>query len=313
MFRDVIEEVFGHRTYYLTARTADGVIEGVLPLARLSSRLFGDFLVSLPYFNYGGAVATDTYVRDVLEREAEELASWLGASHVEFRDHSARDDGTPARMDKITRVRALPDTEDELWREIGSKVRAQVKKPLRSGAEVAVGGVERLDEFYTVFARNMRDLGTPVYTRRLFEIVCRYMGSDASVVVVHLDGRPAAAAVLLRHGDSMEIPWASSLREHNRIGVNMLLYWEVLAHAIRTGCRRFDFGRSTAGSGTDRFKRQWGGESVQLYWHYWLRSGDEPPRLNHDNPRYRLATTVWKRLPLVVANRLGPRIVRNLP
>ncbi len=313
MFRDVIEEVFGHRTYYLSARTADGVIAGVLPLARLSSRLFGDFLVSLPYFNYGGAVATDAYVQGVLERKAEELALQLAVSHAEFRDCSARDDGTPARTDKVTRVRGLPDTDAELWQEIGSKVRAQVKKPLRSGAEVAVGGVERLDEFYAVFARNMRDLGTPVYTRSLFEAVCRYMGSDASVVIVRLDGRPAAAAVLLRDGDSVEIPWASSLREHNRAGVNMLLYWEALAHAIRGGCRRFDFGRSTAGSGTDRFKRQWGGESVQLYWHYWLRSGNEPPRLNNDNPRYRLATAMWKRLPLAMTNRIGPRIVRNLP
>lgn len=313
VFRDLIEEVFGHRTYYLTARTEDGGITGVLPLARLSSRLFGDFLVSLPYFNYGGAAATDANVRGVLEHAAEGLASGLAVSHVEFRDRCARDDGTPVRTDKVTRVRALPDTEDRLWQEVGSKVRAQVKKPLRSGAEAVVGGAELVDEFYGVFARNMRDLGTPVYTRVLFDTVCRYMGSDASVVVVRLAGRTVAAAVLLRHGASMEIPWASSLGEHNRLGVNMLLYWEVLAHAIRNGCRTFDFGRSTAGSGTDRFKRQWGGESVQLYWHYWLRSGAELPRLNPDNPRYRIATSVWKKLPLAVANRIGPSLVRNLP
>jgi serine/alanine adding enzyme len=131
--------------------------------------------------------------------------------------------------------------------------------------------------------------------------------------VIRVAGHPAAAAFLLQGPQRMEIPWASSLRTYNRIGVNMLLYWEALKFSIARGCRVFDFGRSSIGSGTYRFKQQWGAQPRQLYWHYWLRTGNQPPALNPDNPRFRLAIRMWQRLPLAIANRLGPPIVRNLP
>ena len=133
------------------------------------------------------------------------------------------------------------------------------------------------------------------------------------LIVIDIAGKPAAAAFLLGSGQSMEIPWASSLRKYNSIGVNMLLYWEALQVAIAGNYKQFDFGRSTMDSGTYRFKRQWGAKPRQLYWHYWLRSGNGAPKLNPDNPKYRFAIAVWRRMPVLFANFLGPRIVRYLP
>jgi FemAB-related protein (PEP-CTERM system-associated) len=312
-FRDVIDEVFRQPSYYLSARDAKGAVTGILPLVRLRSRSFGDFLVSLPYFNYGGAIADDAATRTRLERAGEELARELRVGHVEFRDTAPRGDATPVRTDKRILERSLPGDVDTLWRELGSKLRAQVRKPLKNGATAVIGGHELVAPFYHVFARNMRDLGTPVYARGLFESICNHLGPDAHIVIVYVGDQPAAGGVLLQHRARMQIPWAASLQPFNTLGVNMLLYWEALALAVRSGCDVFDFGRSTIDSGTERFKRQWGAVPRPLYWHYWLSHGGPLPALNPDNPKYRLAVRAWQRMPVALANRLGPHIVRNLP
>lgn len=315
VFRDLIEDVFGHPTFYLSATDPEGNVTGVLPLVRLRSRLFGDFMVSMPYFNYGGALSNDPEVGEALMLRGASLAEDLGVSHAEFRDVVPRDSQWPVRLDKVEMQLPLPATEELLWKQLRPKVRAQVRRPFKDGRVISVekGGLDLLPEFYHVFATNMRDLGTPVYSRRLFGEILRRLPESSHIVVIRVAGRPAAAGFLLQGAERMEIPWASSLRAYNGIGVNMLLYWEVLKYSIESGSRIFDFGRSSVDSGTYRFKRQWGAEPRQLYWHYWLRTGDHPPALNPDNPRYRLAIQLWQKLPLAIANRLGPSIVRNLP
>ncbi|MCC5858734.1 MAG: FemAB family PEP-CTERM system-associated protein [Ectothiorhodospiraceae bacterium] len=313
VWREVIRSVFGHPGHYLVAvEPGDGRLVGCLPLVELRSRLFGHFLVSMPYFNYGGAIGDSPAIEQQLMAHAGQLAASLGAGHVEYRDVSGRSGTWGLRQDKVAMHLALPETEDALWKQLGSKVRAQVRRPEREGATTRSGGEELLPDFYGVFSRNMRDLGTPVYPRRLFrEILRRY--PQSRILVVDLQGQPVAAAFLLGWRGMLEIPWASSLREHNRLGVNMLLYWDVLRYAIGDGYRVFDFGRSTRDSGTYRFKRQWGAEPVQLNWHYWLRDGAGMPGLSPDNPKFRLAIAAWQRLPVAVANLVGPRIVKSLP
>jgi FemAB-related protein (PEP-CTERM system-associated) len=207
----------------------------------------------------------------------------------------------------------LPQSADELWKQLPSKLRSQVKRPVREGATSVFGGVDLLEEFYRVFAKNMRDLGTPVYPRRFFRAILATFPESSSLAVVRLRGKPVAAAFLFEHRDTMEIPWASSLRTANSVGVNMQLYWSVLERAVARRMTVFDFGRSTADSGTFRFKQQWGAEPTQLYWHYWLRDGGSVPMLNPSNPRYRAAVAAWQRLPLAVANWAGPRVVKYLP
>ena len=270
-------------------------------------------MVSVPFVNYGGAIGADERVEGALMDEAARIARELGVGHIEFRDTVRRGEAWPVRTDKVEMVLDLPGCTDELARSLGSKVRAQIKRPQRAGASVTWGHLDRLAEFYGVFARNMRDLGTPVYSRRFFEQILSTFEDAAQIVVVSIRGVPVAAGLLLAHRETMEIPWASSMREHNRLGVNMLLYWEALGRAITNGYRRFDFGRSSQDSGTYRFKKQWGAQPLQLYWHYWLRCGDKLPALNPDNPKFRLAIAIWRRLPLALTNRLGPAIVRYLP
>jgi FemAB-related protein (PEP-CTERM system-associated) len=297
-WRAVTESALGYEPYYLCARDTSDRIRGILPMARLKSLLFGNFMVSLPYVNYCGSISNDPDVGRQLMQAACELGDRLGVSHVEFRDRAPRADMWPVRVDKVEMALELEATPDAQWGLLKSKLRAQIRRPLREGE---------------VFSRNMRDLGTPVYSRALFAEMTARLGERTDIVTVSVDDTPVAAGMLLHHGLTTEIPSASSLREYNRIGVNMLLYWECLKLAIERGSSRFDFGRSSVDSGTYRFKKQWGAEPHQLYWHYWLRDGQTVPKMNPDNPKYALAINAWRMLPLWLANRLGPHLARLLP
>jgi FemAB-related protein (PEP-CTERM system-associated) len=312
-WRKLIRDVFGHESHYFAAHDPAGKIVGVLPLVRLRSPLFGDFMVSLPFFNYGGVLADSPAVVATLSASAAECAKGLGVSHVELRHTADLCPQWPSRTDKVTMLLPLPESAALLNKQLDAKVRSQIKRPLREGAVASHGGLELLDDYYAVFSRNMRDLGTPVYPKRFFERILQAFPQAARIHVVRLGGEPVAAGFVIGAGDTLEIPWASSLRSANAVGVNMLLYWSVLERACEAGYRQFDFGRSTRDSGTFRFKKQWGAQPKQLTWHYWLRNGGQPPQINPANPKYQLAVKVWQKLPLPVANFLGPLIVKHLP
>lgn len=311
-WRYVLERAFRHDCYYLEA-TTDGGTCGVLPLAHLKSRLFGNFLVSLPGFNYCGVLANTQETQAALIGAARDVALDVGAEHIELRHRDTVHLEFPHRKDKVAMRLGLPESDDVLWKEFKPKLRAQIRRPIKDGATSESGGAGLIDSFYTVFARNMRDLGTPVYPKSLFFEMCRQFPEAVGIHVVRVDGQPTAAGVTVTHGNTMEIPFASSLREFNRSSVNMLLYWTVLQSAIRAGCTTFDFGRSTPGTGTYRFKAQWGAEPQQLHWHYLLQHDNELPQLNPQNPKFALATRLWSHLPVRVANLIGPLVVRHLP
>lgn len=311
---EVIGRLFGQRCYYVQARDEGGArVRGVLPLVRLKSVLFGDYLVSMPYFNYGGALAENSLIAEALADRAALLAKNCGSRHLELRDTDPTPDRWPVRTDKVVMELELPAAVEHLWSGFTPKLRAQIRRPSKEGITAHVGGEELLADFYRVFSCNMRDLGTPVYPFSFFRAIFRAFPAHSNIVVAKHAGRTIAGGYLLGWRDRLEIPWASSLREFNRTGANMLMYWAALKHAIEKGFRVFDFGRSTPDSGTYRFKQQWGAQPRQLYWHYWLREGDRIPRLTPDNPKYRLAIAVWKRLPMFIANALGPLVVKNLP
>jgi FemAB-related protein (PEP-CTERM system-associated) len=312
-WRDIFENVFGNDTYYLVARDSCGSVCGLLPLVHLKSWIFGSFLVSVPCFNYCGILADSHDVATSLAEAAAALASDIGAKHVEMRHRDNVRLDLPFRDDKVSMQLELPDSEDDLWSSFSSKLRAQIRRPTKEGAVCVEGGTELVGDFYQVFSRNMRDLGTPVFPRKMFEQMCERFPDTTRVFVVRLDGLCVAAGITLGYRDLLEIPSASSLREFNRYSVNMLLYWSVLKHGIEQGYRRFDFGRCAIDSGPFRFKKQWGAQPQSLHWHYCLLEDQELPRLNPDNPRFHLATRIWRHLPLIIANFLGPRIVRNLP
>ncbi len=308
----VVEESFGHRTHYLSARRG-GRIVGLLPLVLMRSRLFGTFLVSVPFFNYGGLLSDGPEVDRDLLAAAEEIGRREGASFIELRHSENKGCLVHTREHKVTMLLELERDQARQWGAIGAKVRNQVRKAEKSGLVASTGGSELLDEFYEIFSVNMRDLGTPVYAKRFFATMAARVGDAFRAVVVRHRERPVAAGFLLRFRDRLEIPWASSLRRYNALCPNNLLYWTALRWAVEQGVRQFDFGRSTPGSGTYRFKEQWGAKPVQLYWQYALLRGTDLPHLSPDNARYRLAIAIWRRLPLGLTRWLGPRLVRNLP
>lgn len=311
-WKHLIEKVFGHKTHYIIA-IDEGSVVGILPLVQLKSRLFGNFMVSMPYFNYGGVIAdNDEIVRSLL-KSANELSIELACSHIEMRFDEVINLDLPVRIDKVTMLLDLPDDPDKLWQAIGSKRRAQVKRPIREGVEFISGGMELLDEFYHVFSNNMRDLGTPVYSKNFFREIIRAFSENSFIVVVRLDGKPVGAGFLLGHLGRLEIPWASTLRKYNRLGINMYMYWNILKFAIENKYAVFDFGRSSKDAGTLKFKKQWGSTEKQLYWYYDMDENDPLPGLNPDNKKYKTAISVWRKLPVAVTKLIGPPIVKNLP
>lgn len=308
---EVIRKVFGLETYLLVAHHGGAVVGG-MPMVRQQSRIFGDFLTSLPFVNYGGPIGVSLAIEEELLRAAGELAESLGCLHVESRDIGSRSNW-PARTDKLSMRLTLPTSAEALGNAIGSKLRAQIKRPEREGTTVRTGGAELIDGFYEVFARNMRDLGTPVLPKRWFQAIAAAFGDDSRIVLVLLDGRPVGAGWLHSFRGVVEIPWASTVREFNRLGINMQLYWHCLCWAIERGASVFDFGRSTIDAGTHRFKAQWGALPLALHWHYWLPPGAALPQLNPTNAKYRFLIAAWQRLPVTVSRLLGPAIIRHVP
>jgi FemAB-related protein (PEP-CTERM system-associated) len=308
-----LRDGLGHPVYCLEAVEA-GQTVGLLPLAHVRSLLFGRFLVSLPYLNYGGPVAEGGAAAAALIDRAVALTDELGVRYLELRNERAVEH--PALGHRHTTKKhmrlPLPGATGDLWMQLPAKVRNQVRKAEKGGLAVAWGGHELLPEFYAVFAHNMRDLGTPVYGKGLFRAALDAFPGQAEFCVVRA-GRRAVAAALLLHGRGItEVPSASSLRRYNHTNANMLMYWHLLARAGERRQEVFDFGRSSEGSSTYRFKRQWGAEPHPAEWRYYLREGAAPD-LRPDNPRYRRLIALWKRLPVPLTRWVGPPIVRGIP
>jgi FemAB-related protein (PEP-CTERM system-associated) len=287
---------------------------GFLALAYVRSLLFGRFLVGLPYLNYGGVEADDDSVSRALIDRAVQLADGLGVRYLELRHGRAVAHPALAhsRNDKVHMRLTLPATAGELWERLTAKVRNQVRKGQKCGLNVAWGGAELLSDFYDVFSRNMRDLGTPVYSRRLFRSVLRQFPERAELCVLRAEKVPVAGALLLHGWGITEVPSASSLREYNSTCANMLMYWHLLERAVQRRQRIFDFGRSSQDSNTFRFKKQWGAEPAPADWQYYVRHGGLPD-MRPDNPRFQRLIRIWQRLPVRVTKLIGPPIVRGIP
>lgn len=307
----VVRETFGHEPHYMLAVDSEQEVQGMLPLFRVRSRLFGDYLLSMPFLSYGGPIGTSE-ARTLLAAAAVEKAGGLGVDLLELRSRNR----VPGPLDlserKLTVLLDLPDDPDELF-ETGfkAKLRSQIRRPKKEGMTERIGP-DLIHPFYSVFSRTMRDLGTPVLPKAFFRRVRRGLGGEVLFCVVEWRGKPVAAGCGFLWREEFEITWAGALREHSRQAPNMLLYWSLIREAIARGAKVFNFGRCTPGSGTHRFKRQWGGRDVPLPWAQWSREG-KTATPSPDSPRYRLAIRAWQRLPVFVANRLGPFLSRSLP
>jgi serine/alanine adding enzyme len=311
-WRQVFEGAFGHETLYLAARQG-GQLVGILPLVLFASRLFGRFAVSLPFVNYGGVCAPDPDVAQLLADGARTILRERDLSHVELRHTARRYSDLAVRQHKVGMKLPLPGCSTDAWDALDRKVRNQVRKAEKSELAVRGGGGALIERFYPVFAQNMRDLGTPVYSIRLFEQVLAAFPDTARVFLVEKGHTVVGGAIALVHRRTLEVPWASSLREYRNLCPNNLLYWRIIEYAIDAGMSTLDFGRSTPNEGTFDFKKQWGAQPELLHWEYVLAPRATLPDMSPANPRFHTAIAAWQRLPLWFANTLGPHIVRSLP
>ena len=312
-WKDIIEKAFGLRPFYLYALTDSSEICGILPLIFSKSFLFGKYLTSIPFYNYSGVLANDSSVAAALLEQAITVAKGIKASHIEFRHCKASSLDLPTKTHKVRMVLELPDDAETLWKGFKAKLRSQIKRAQRENMVVKFGGNDLLDDFYTVFSINMRDLGTPVWSKEIFRQMINKFPEKSKICMVYLGDQQVAAGFVIGYKDYLEIPSASSLREYNRLSPNMLLYWSVLEFACNEGYRYFDFGRSSPDAGTYKFKKQWGSIPETLHWQYWLNEGQELPEINPQNPKYALLINTWQKIPVAITKIIGPHISRHLP
>lgn len=309
-WREVIEGCFGHRTHYLLAERAGGVV-GVLPLAEVKSLLFGHALVSLPFCAVAGIAAADGEAGAALQRAAQALGERLGAAHLELRHSEPHAPAWPQQhLYAAFRKRLEPHVEANL-RAIPRKQRAMVRKGIKHGLAAEVDGdVER---FFRLYADNVHRHGTPPLPKRYFEALRRVFGPATEVLtVVDPRGEPVSSVFSFYFRDEVLPYYAGDCVGARDLAANDFKYWELMRRACERGVRIFDFGRSKQGTGPYDFKRNWGFEPAPLAYEYCLYRRTSIPENNPLNPKYRALIALWRRLPIPLANALGPHLVKSL-
>jgi serine/alanine adding enzyme len=315
---EVIRRTYGHATYHLMlmqgGRTDTGTVQAVVPLVHVHHPIFGNSLVSLPFFDGGGILADCREAEERLLAEAISLGRKTGAKTIELRHEqflescSRQPLPVATRTSKVRMLLDLPRSSEGLMKSFKSKLRSQVNKALKAGFSCRIGGLELLGDFYKVFLVNMRDLGSPVHSVKLMQHSLIAFPEHSKVLVIYRATEPVAAALVVGSGKILRNPWASSLRTYASQSPNMVLYLRMLEFACDRGYEVFDFGRSTPGEGTYKFKEQWGAVPAPLYWHTISLDGKLPQPEGAERARFELATRYWKKLPVAVTSIVGPRI-----
>jgi FemAB-related protein (PEP-CTERM system-associated) len=309
-WKEILESVFRHRPHFLFAER-DAEIVGVLPLAQVKSWLFGHSLVSLPFCVYGGVAATDPAAVPALHTASRALADELGVDHLELRNRVAREPDWPRQDLYVTfRREILPEVEANMLA-IPRKQRAMVRKGIQRGLTSEINPT--VDRFFDLYADNVHRHGTPALPKRYFEALARVFGRDVEVLTV-LDpgGTPLSSVLTFYFRDEVLPYYAGDAVAARELAANDFKYWELMRDAAERGYRIFDYGRSKRGTGSFDFKKNWGFEAQPLQYEYLLVRGTRVPEVNPLNPKYRLLIGVWKRLPLSLANLIGPHVVKSL-
>jgi serine/alanine adding enzyme len=309
----VAREAYGHEPVYVRAEDG-GEVCGVLPLVFVKSRLFGRRLVSMPFLDYGGVLADpDRGLELALVEEARRQARARGARGLGLRQLHPEPLPWPTTDDRVTMLLELT-TEEAVWKALPSERRNRVRKGEKLGLTATWCGPEALAAFYRVYAANMRDLGSPVHSRGFFSTMLAALPGTARVLLVRdADTRVVGAAVCLFFRDTIMVPWVSSLREAFALCPNFVLYWEVIRFGCRSGYRMLDLGRSFRSAGTFEFKRQWGARPHTLPWIFLDSEPGGAPPVDRDASRFAPLVRAWKKLPVPIANAVGPWIRRQVP
>lgn len=309
----ILSRAYGKTCYYLYSSQGESWT-GVLPVVHMKGPLSGNRLVSLPFLDQGGILAACDGAAVALRDAAFGLANEVGAAGLDLRGSEGLDGRDSPETRRYRFLLRFEGSEERLWEGIGPKVRNQIRKSEKSGLVTHKTDAKGLESFYTIFGRNMRDLGSPAHSFRFFREILSSFGAAASVFVVSRgDGQQVAGAISIRFGDTVSVPWASSLRSARPDCPNHALYWGILRDALEAGVAEFDFGRSSVGTGTFHFKKQWRARAEPLIW----RSYDGRKKLEREtawNPdRHAFLVNLWRRIPVPLANRVGPWLRRQIP
>jgi serine/alanine adding enzyme len=310
-WKTVMTRALGHECLYFAARDSTGRLVGVLPLVRVRSILFGHYLVSMPFLNYGGPLGNEAAVQALVARAATQ-AQRDRVKLLELRSRGPLPITFPVSHRKVAVLLDLaPGAPDTAWQRISPRLKTYVRRTQKGGVTVRFGP-DQLGGFFQVFARHMHELGTPTHHRRLFETIAEVFGESAWFGCAYHDGQPVACGCALQWAEEVEVTWASALPTAADLRPNVLLYWAFMERAATERLHTFNFGRSTPGSGPHEFKRRWGSRDEPLWWYdLSARHGATTP--SPEDPALGWGPRLWKRLPLGLATALGPRIVRYLP
>ena len=305
-----MREVFRHDTYFLSAQKGDTVV-GVLPLAHVNSWLFGNSLIGLPFAVYGGVAVTDPLAIEVLELEAQKIAKRLGVDHLELRNVVARHDDWPTQDLYVTFRKEILAAEEANMLAIPRKQRAMVRKGIKNGLVSEID--TQIDRFFRLYADNVHRHGTPAMPKRYFQALQQEFGANCEILTVTgPDGRLLSSVLSFYFRDEVLPYYAGDDESARDLAANDFKYWELLRRACAKGLKVFDYGRSKQGTGSYAFKKNWGFEPRQLNYQYCLYKRDAIPQNNPSNAKYKLLIETWRRMPIGLANWLGPFIVRNL-
>lgn len=307
---------YGFESINLIAEEHNHIV-GIFPMSLLKIPLKQPTLVALPYCDIGNILADSISTQKALLESALSIAKNKNVSALDIRGEISQDvrarQNNPAQPgnNKVRMLLDLPDSAEELLSGFKSKLRSQIKKAEKNGLTFQLSE-DNIEDFYSVFTLNMRDLGSPVHSKKWFiEIIKEYKNS-AKIGLVYHENKAIGAGIILRVGNKISIPWASTLREYNRLSPNMLLYWNLLEYAADHQCQTFDFGRSTPDEGTYKFKAQWGAAPHPLPWHTILPNGKSEQTKPASGNNRALAEKIWQKLPLSLANFLGPQIRKHI-
>ena len=309
-WQKIVREVFGHDTYFLYVET-HGQIQGVLPLAHVNSWLFGNSLVGLPFAVYGGVAALSEQAVEALEMEAQKIAERLGVAHLELRNVKPRHADWPTQDLYVTFRKEILPEEDANLLAIPRKQRAMVRKGIKNG--LVSERDSSVDRFFALYADNVHRHGTPAMPKKYFKALLKEFGADCEILTVTAsDGHPLSS-VLSFYFRGEVLPYYAGDDEAARdLAANDFKYWELMRRSCERGLKVFDYGRSKQGTGSYAFKKNWGFEPRPLHYEYRLYNRDAIPQNNPSNAKYKLLIAAWRRLPVGLANWLGPFVVRNL-
>ncbi len=309
-WQNIVRDVFHHETYFLYAEE-DGAIQGVLPLGHVNSWLFGNSLTGLPFAVYGGVAAENPLAADALELEAERIARHLGVAHLELRNVNPRHADWPTQDLYVTFRKEILDDEEDNMLAIPRKQRAMVRKGIKNGLVSQIDS--NVDRFFALFADNVHRHGTPAMPKKYFKALQTEFGTDCEVLtVVAPDGRALSSVLSFYFRDEVMPYYAGDDEAARDLAANDFKYWELMRRACVRGLKMFDYGRSKRGTGPYAFKKNWGFEPTPLYYEYRLYKRDAIPQNNPNNAKYKLMISIWRRMPIGLANWLGPFVVRNL-